>query len=137
MFGFVLTIGSLPLATIIAESIAQDSDGTSVAKAVSIYIIPVTLLCFAIFLWNIEKKYLGTFFSFQKGKDLTVKNFRGGNDETKAKYSFKYSKHHWISIEEEVRAWVEANWERWEEEKPKWLDEGMLSLIHISEPNET
>jgi hypothetical protein len=129
--GFVLTIGSLPVATILAESKTQDSSGTSVAKAVSIYIIPVTLFSFAIFLWNIEKKYLGTFFSLQKGKDLTVKNFRGGNDKTKAKYSFKYSKHHWISIEEEVRAWVGTNWERWEEEKPKWLDEGMKARIPV------
>ena len=109
----------------------QERGGVNVARAVTMYFIPLALLCFAVFLWNIEIKYLGTFFSIQRGKDLTIKNFREGKDEKKAKYSFKYSKHHWTSIEEEVRAWVEANWERWEEEKPKWLDEGMRARIPV------
>ena len=68
----------------------------------------------------------------QRGKDLTVKNFREGKDDlTKATYTFQMSRHHWKSIEEEVRAWVVANWERWEEEKPKWLDEGMRNRIPV------
>ena len=58
-------------------------------------------------------------------------SFREGSDEVKTMFSFGRSKHHWISIEEEVRAWVEANWERWMEEKPKWLDEGMRARIPV------
>jgi hypothetical protein len=127
----VLTIGSLPVATIIAESKAQESGGVSLARAVNMYFIPATMLCFAVFLWNIEKKYFGTFFSLQKGKDLTVKNFREGKDEIKAEYSFGRSRHHWITIEEEVRAWVEANWEKWDEEKPKWFDEAMQLRVPV------
>jgi hypothetical protein len=131
-FGCVLTIASLPIATIISEHKAQENDHTSVAKAVNMYIIPLTLLFFAIFFWNIEKKYLGTFFSLQKGKDLTIYRFKNAEtDKLKAKSAFENSKHHWISIEEEVRAWVEASWEKWEEEKPKWLDEGMKARIPV------
>jgi hypothetical protein len=131
-FGFVLTLGSLPLATIIAESRTQESEGINVARAVIMYAVPLTLLCFAVFLWNIERKYLGTFFSLQKGKDLTVEGFKKfSEDATKASFSLIISKHHWTSIKKEVRAWVEVNWERWEEEKPKWLDEGMRARIPV------
>jgi hypothetical protein len=67
----------------------------------------------------------------QRGKDLTVQNFKEGNDAVKAKYTFKYSKHHWISIEEEVKDWVKANWTKWEEEKPDWFDDNMKKRIPI------
>jgi hypothetical protein len=132
MFGFLLTMGSLPTATIIAESNVQESQGILLARAVTTYFIPVTLLCFAIFLLNIERKYLGTFFSFERGKEYTVTIFKEGKDDTtKAFAAFTNSKHHWISIEEEIRVWVEANWARWEEEKPKWFDEGMRESIPV------
>ena len=49
----------------------------------------------------------------------------------KAKYTFKYSKHHWEANEEEVKAWVEANWVRWEEEKPDWFDDAMRARVPI------
>ena len=39
--------------------------------------------------------------------------------------------HHWKSIEDEVRGWVEANWSKWEEEKPTWLDENMKARIPV------
>jgi hypothetical protein len=86
---------------------------------------------FAVFFYNIEKKYWGTFLSFQRGKDLTVKNFQEGSDAVKAKYTFKYSKHHWKANEEEVKAWVDANWDRWEEEKPKWFDDAMRARVPV------
>jgi hypothetical protein len=60
-----------------------------------------------------------------------MKNFRGGDDSTKAKYTFKYSKHHWISIEDDVKTWVIENWEKWEEEKPDWFDDNMKKRVPI------
>jgi hypothetical protein len=86
---------------------------------------------FAVFFFNIEKKYWGTFYSLQRGKDLAIKNFREGSDAVKAKCTFKYSKHHWKAHEEEVRAWVEANWDRWVEEKPKWFDDAMRARVPV------
>jgi hypothetical protein len=86
---------------------------------------------FAVFFFNIKKKYWGTFYSLQRGKDLTVNGFRESSDAGKAEYTFKYSRHHWKSIEEEVKAWVETNWDRWEEEKPKWFDEAMRARVPL------
>jgi hypothetical protein len=131
MFGFVLTMGSLPVAITLAESGDLAEEVVRFAwKVVGIF-IPCSVVLFAAFFLNIEKKYWGTFYSLQRGKDLTVKNFREGSDAVKAKYTFKYSKHHWKANEEEVKAWVEANWERWVEEKPKWFDDAMRARVPV------
>ncbi|GMI44361.1 hypothetical protein TrCOL_g431 [Triparma columacea] len=131
MFGFVLTMGSLPAAIVIAERGDVADKGLAFAwKVVGIF-IPCTVLLFAVFFFSIEKKYWGTFYSLQRGKDLTVKNFRNGTDAGKADAAFDTSKHHWKSIEEDVRTWVEANWVRWEEEKPEWFDEAMRARVPV------
>jgi hypothetical protein len=131
MFGFVLTMGSLPVAIILAESGDLAEEVVRFAwKLVGIF-IPCTVLLFAVFFFNIEKKYWGTFYSWQRGKDLTVNNFREGTDDVKALYAFEFSKHHWKAIEEDVKSWVEANWERWLEEKPKWFDDAMRARVPV------
>jgi hypothetical protein len=131
IFGFVLTMGSLPLAITLAERGSVAEEGLKLAwKVVGIF-IPCTVVLLAVFFYNMEKKYLGTFYSLERGKDLTVNNFREGADDVKAVFTFQRSKHHWKAIEKEVRAWVEANWVRWEEEKPKWFDDAMRARVPV------
>jgi hypothetical protein len=130
MFGFVLTMGSLPVATILAESNPEVDGEQSIARTVVIYIIPLTMLSFAVFLSKINKEFVGTFFSFQRGKDLTVKGFSGEKDDaTKAAFSIQISRKHWVSIENDVKNWVESNWERWEEEKPDWFTDQIKAAV--------
>jgi hypothetical protein len=132
LFGFVLTMGSLPAAIIIAERGSVADDGLKLAFAVEGLVIPFTVVSFAVFLLSMERKYMSTFYSLQRGKDVTVKNFMEGEDDAaKASYTFQMSKHHWKSIEEEVKAWVEANWDRWEENKPDWLDDAMRARVPV------
>jgi hypothetical protein len=131
MFGFVLTMGSLPVAITLAEKGDLAEEVVSFAWTVVGIFIPCIVVLFAVFFCNIEKKYWGTFYSLQRGKDLTVKNFKEGSDAVKAKYTFKYSKHHWEANEKKVKAWVEANWVRWEEEKPKWFDDAMRARVPV------
>jgi hypothetical protein len=132
MFGFVLTMGSLPVATIIAESNAQKIEGIHLARAVTMYFIPVTLLCFAVFLWNIEKKYLGTFFSLQRGNDFTTALFtEAEKDESKAEAVLNNSRYHWRSIEDDVKKWVECNWDLWEAERPNWLNDAWMARVPV------
>jgi hypothetical protein len=131
MLGFVLTMGSLPVAIILAgrEDVAEEVLRFA-WKVVGIF-IPCTAVLLAFFFFNIEKEYWGTFYSWQRGQDLTVKNFREGSDAGKANYTFLSSKHHWKANEMEVRAWVEANWDRWAEEKPDWFDEAMRARVPV------
>ena len=131
VFGVALTMGSLPVAIVMTGHLGNAERGVAIAMTILIYVLPLTVVSFVVFFLTIERSYWKTFFSLQKGKDLTVKNFREGTEAVKAKYTFKYSKHHWISIEEEVRAWVEANWEKWEEEKPEWFDDAMKAKVPV------
>jgi hypothetical protein len=131
MFGFVLTMGSLPVAIIIAERGGVADEGLKLAwKVVGIF-IPCTVVLFGVFSFNIEKKYWRTFYSLQRGKDLSARSFKEGiDDSTKAAYIIM-SKHHWKSIEEEVRTWVETNWARWEEETPDWFTDAFKASVPI------
>jgi hypothetical protein len=132
MFGFVLTMGSLPVAILVAERGDVSDEGLKLAwKVVGIF-TPCTVVLFAVFFFSIEKKYWGTFYSLERGKDGVIARFSNSNDERKkAAAIFKNSKHYWKSIEGEVKSWVEANWERWEEEKPDWFDEAMKSKVPV------
>jgi hypothetical protein len=131
MFGFVLTMGSLPVAIILAEKGDVTEEQLKIAWEIVGLCTPLSVACFTVFFMNIERKYSGTFYSWQRGKDLTVKNFKAGSDAGKARYTFLTSKHHWKANKDEVRAWVEANWENWEEEKPNWLDDAMRARVPI------
>ena len=131
IFGFVLTMGSLPVAIQIAASQELGETAVKLAVIVAKYFMPLSIVCLGFFFLTINRQYWHTFFSMQRGKDLTVQNFKEGNDAVKAKYTFKYSKRHWISIEEDVKAWVSTNWEKWEEEKPEWFDDNMKKRVPI------
>jgi hypothetical protein len=132
MFGFVMTMGSLPFAIILAEKGDVADKRLKLAWAVVGSVIPFAVVSFLIFLLSTERKYFGTFVSLQRGKDLAVQRFRDSADDAlKADSIFQNSKHHWESIEEEVKAWVEANWDRWVEEKPKWFDDAMRARVPV------
>jgi hypothetical protein len=132
MFGFVLTVLSLPGALAAAGQLEKAQRGVDLGTSIAMLFIPTSIVSLAVFFFSIDNKYWNTFFSLEKGKDLSVKNFRASKDDAvKAVFSLLRSKHHWKTIEEEVRAWVEENWERWEEEKPKWLDEGMKARVPV------
>jgi hypothetical protein len=95
------------------------------------YFILITTLCLAVFFLNIEKKYLHTFWSTQRSKDMTMAYFlEGQSDEMKFEV-FYSSRHHWVSIEGEIKKWVELNWAKWEEEKPDWFNDVMKAKVPV------
>jgi hypothetical protein len=130
IFGFLLTMSSLPLALVLAEPHIEDR-ASKLAWAVTSYFIPTSLVCFAIFFFNIERKYWRTFWSTQRGKDLTMSYFlKGKNDATKFEV-MGTSTRHWVSIEKQVKKWVGENWERWGEEKPEWFTDAMKAWVPV------
>jgi hypothetical protein len=131
MLGFVLTMVSLPIALTLAERGDVEEEQLKLAWTVVGSVIPCTVVLFGVFFLSIEKNYWSTFISLERGKDVTVKTFKEGNESVKADEIFGTSKHHWKSIEAEVRDWVEANWERWEDEKPKWFDDAMRARVPV------
>jgi hypothetical protein len=131
MFGFLLTMGSLPVAIILAQKGDVSEEQLKIAWEVVGLCTPLSLVCFMAFFKYIEREYWGTFISFERGKDLTVRKFKEGSEVVKVDAALDTSEHHWKSIRAEIKDWVEANWERWEEEKPEWFDETMRARVPV------
>ena len=131
IFNFLLTMGSLPAAIMFNEAHQIGESGTSMSWAIVTYLIPFTLLSFSILLYTMERRYLITFWSLERGKDLVVRMFREGNDSQKAFFSLVRSRRLWGSIEGEVKNWVESNWESWETEQPEWLPDSLKANVPV------
>jgi hypothetical protein len=130
IFGLVLTMGSLPVSTLIASSYI-DEQAIHIASLIMNYFIPITTLCCVVFFLNIEKKYLHTFWSIQRGKDKTIAYFLEGESDAIMFSVFKRSRHHWVSIEGEIKKWVGLNWAKWEEEQPEWFTDVMKAKVPV------
>ena len=94
-------------------------------------IIPGVLLSFGVFITNIAKKYMQTFYSLQTGKGMAQEIFKNSENEASKSNILGYTKHYWVGIEDELKQWVQENWRRWQEEKPEWLDDVTRSRIPV------
>jgi hypothetical protein len=82
------------------------------------------------FFLSIERTYLWTFVSLERGRGIAVRFFNEtqGNDELRTRI-FLYNERLWGSIREKVAAWCQANYDRWKAESPAWLTPGLLAKI--------
>ena len=102
----------------------------SLSQMACYLLLPCLGVLFIVFFMSIDKKYLGTFFSTLRAKDLSMKRFLNSElDEVKADAVFRNNRCYWKEIEDEVEQWARDNWKRWMEENPDWLDENMKSSI--------
>jgi hypothetical protein len=130
LFGLVLTMVSLPVSIYLASPYVDDN-AIDTASSIVNYFIPITTLCFAVFFLNIERKYLHTFWSPQRSKDMTMAYFFEGESDA-IKFGVLWtSRHHWVSIEGEIKKWIEVNWANWEEEKPEWFTDVMKAKVPV------
>jgi hypothetical protein len=130
LFGLLLTIGSLPVSIFIASSYV-DEKAIDMASSIMKYLIPITTLCFAVFFLNIDSKYWHTFWSTQTSKDMIIANFLAGESDAIKIVIFWFSRHQWVSIEGQVKKWVEMNWAKWEEEKPDWFTDARKAMVPV------
>jgi hypothetical protein len=100
-----------------------DDNPIDIASFIVKYIIPITTICLGVFFFNIERKYLQTFWSTQKSKEYSMALFLEGENEAVKFKVLDNSRHQWVSIEGEIKKWVQSNWANWEEEKPDWFDD--------------
>jgi hypothetical protein len=130
LFGLLLTMVSLPVSIYIASPYV-DGKAIDIASSIVKYFILITTMCAVVFFLNIEKKYWHTFLSTQKGKEYSMAFFlEGKSDEMKFEI-FTNSRHQWVSIEGEVKKWVEMNWAKWEEKKPEWFTDVIKALVPV------
>ncbi|GMI04882.1 hypothetical protein TrVE_jg12127 [Triparma verrucosa] len=88
-------------------------------------VLTVTLTTFFfIFIANIQKRYIHTFWSIMTGKELAFKQFtEAESDSIKARCVFHINKMLYQKFKGDIQTWVDANWTRWEDEKPEWFTE--------------
>ena len=106
LFGLLLTMGSLPVSIFIASPYV-DEKAIDIASFIVKYFIPITTICFAVFFLNIESKYWHTFWSTEEIKDMSMAFFLEGQSDAMKFEVFRNSRHHWVSIEGQIKKWVE------------------------------
>jgi hypothetical protein len=130
LFGLLLTMMSLPVSTYMASPYV-DEKAIDIASSIVNYFMPITTLCFAVFFLNIERRYWHTFWSTQRSKDFTMAYFLKGKSDRRKFDVLTNSRHQWVSIEEEIKKWVELNWAKWEEEQPEWFDNVSKAFVPV------
>jgi hypothetical protein len=130
LFGFLLTMASLPGSISIAAPYV-DEKAIDIASSIMKYFILIATLCFAVFFFNIESKYLHTFWDTKRSKDMSMAYFLEGESDEIKFVVFTASRHHWVSIERELRKWIRLNWAKWEEEQPEWFTDVIRATVPV------
>ena len=112
--GFVLTMGSLPVAIIVAEEKGAEDEGIELSWKAVTFLIPATALCFGIFLLNIDLTYLNTFWTTTTAKQGLVERFRSSEEDEVKAYVFMVSGKFWGPLEEDIKMWIQTKWFEWE-----------------------
>jgi len=89
----------------------------------------LSMLCFVGFLKLIKKEYLWTFFDRRTGSQFVIDTFHELESDAMKFETFGYHRYLYESIEEELKTWLEENWERWEEEKKDWFNAVAISTV--------
>jgi hypothetical protein len=81
------------------------------------------------FLKLMKKKYRKTFFSAESGNDWAMSFFLKGDTDAKRVKPLRLNKNKWKKIQPEMKEFVLANWEKWEEEKPEFFSDAFKARV--------
>ena len=109
IFGLCLSLLSLPLAATYYEINVENEIVAQIAWNSCYVLLPSSLLLIAVFFLAIEKEYRKTFWTTERGKDVTMGHMNSNEDMVKA-LVFVKNRRHWKSIEDDVEEWVRDNW---------------------------
>ena len=88
-------------------------------------------ITFGLFLLLMKKEYRSTFFTARPGKEFITNSFLKNKDDEMKCVIMKKNKKMWRPIRGDVKEWVQANWWRWEEEKPEWMTESWIAKVPL------
>ena len=87
------------------------------------------MLCFAGFLKLINKEYLWTFYDRRTGSQFVIDTFHEVESDAAKFNIFAWHPSLYGSIKEELKTWLEDNWDRWEEEREDWFSPFVISRV--------
>jgi hypothetical protein len=87
------------------------------------------IVFFAIFLFVINKKYVGTFFSTMTAKQFRIKSFYEAKTDQMKMNIFKLHPSYYERIRPQVAEWLRDNWDILNEERPDWFTERLKARV--------
>ena len=86
-------------------------------------------LCFALFLLNIRREYIKTFFTTMTGPEFCCLNFKLAKTEEDKFEVFDNHPSYFGAIKDELKMWLATNWGRWNKDKPDWFTPAVINTI--------
>ena len=88
------------------------------------------IVFFAVFLLNIKRSYISTFFTTMTAKQFACDAYRRATTDEIRFDIFGHHSSYYASIREELRSWLSTNWTRWTvDEEPAWFTPRILASI--------
>jgi hypothetical protein len=87
------------------------------------------LFSFTLFMVKIDRKYVKTLFSTETGHGKAKRLFLTEKTDFEKAQIFTCQKRQWTSIRGEVAEWLDANWDRWERDKPDWFNSVFIASV--------
>ena len=111
----------------------SDSDASNVLFDKLWYIVIglflTSILCFSLFILQINKDYRWTFIDTRTGKTFAVETFEEAETDASKFEIFGHHPSFYFKIKNELMKWLEDSWEKWEDEKPEWFTAQAISQI--------
>ena len=89
----------------------------------------ISLVSFTLFMLKIERKYVKTFFTTETAHTKSKSQFLKGENDYRRSLIFGNNKRLWMSIRPQVGEWLDANWDKWERDKPEWFNALFLDKV--------
>ena len=89
----------------------------------------VSMISFGLFLTLINRDYLWTFFDMRTGKQYAVDTYHESVSDGTRFEVFGHHESFYNTIVGELMTWLDANWDKWEEEKPDWFTASAITSI--------
>jgi len=89
----------------------------------------ISMISFGLFLTLINRNYLWTFFDMRTGKQFVLDNYHAAETDASRFDVFTHHESFYNPIVGELTKWLDANWEKWEEEKPDWFTASAIASI--------
>ena len=111
------------------DFVCEESELQASLWTLVIGLFAMSMTCFGLFLISINREYLGTFFDTNTGPQFAVICYHEAKTDEARFATFMSTPSYYSAIVGELLTWLDANWDKWEEEKPDWFTASAIASI--------
>ena len=82
-----------------------------------------------LFIAKMDHRFVKTFFSTETGHAWAKRFFLEGEDDFIKSQVLTCNQYQWTSIRPQVAEWLDANWDKWERDKPDWFNDLFVDSV--------